>query len=185
MEPSKVFSSESSVSDQNNAMPTNSTSSTSHTSAAVATGTDPSSENAASCDTSDAPNIVAGTLRETDGNKENQNIEQLSVSNANVSTNSEQTTTKRDENKVSAAFSEVLKIPVAKKTTKARSNRVQLPEAISGEKFHDLLVEKQKQKEEMNAQKEARKQEREERRQTKQKEQEKRAQAKKDKQILK
>jgi len=62
MEPSKVFSPDSSVSDQYIVMLTNSTSSTLYKYAAVATGTGPSSENAASCDTSDAPNIVAGTL---------------------------------------------------------------------------------------------------------------------------
>ena len=63
MEPSKVFSPDSSVSDQYIVMPKNSTSSTSHTSAAVATGTDPSTENAASCNTSDAPNIIDGSLK--------------------------------------------------------------------------------------------------------------------------
>ncbi|XP_060578915.1 uncharacterized protein LOC132735898 [Ruditapes philippinarum] len=76
------------------------------------------------------------------------------------------------DEKVSESFRAILKTPSTTQKTKSKSERIALPKAISGQKFHDLLMEKQQKKEEEIRAKEQRKREREERKQKKEEEKE-------------
>ena len=69
------------------------------------------------------------------------------------------------ENYVSPVLAEVLMVPKANRSTSKQSKkRLMLPKAISGEKFHNLLEERKRKKEEEIRQKEERKRVREEKR---------------------
>ena len=78
-----------------------------------------------------------------------------------------------EPNTVSSIFTNKLAIPVAMKTNdKTAKKRIQLPKAISGKKFHDILLERKRKREEEEAAKEARKLKREEQRIKRQQEKE-------------
>ena len=67
------------------------------------------------------------------------------IDNSNVSTSTTQN--------VSEAFTEVLKYPKAKQSSKVKPKREPLPKAVSGQKFHDILEQRKQKKEEELAQK--------------------------------
>ncbi|MEW8544190.1 MAG: hypothetical protein AB2693_11710, partial [Candidatus Thiodiazotropha sp.] len=96
----------------------------------------------------------------------------------------------KSDDVISSAFSKQLALPTVKKEIKKKlKTRIQLPKAISGKKFNDLLLERKRKKEEEEAAKEARKAMREEqklkRQQEKEQKQKEREEKKKQKELEK
>ncbi|XP_056001785.1 putative uncharacterized protein DDB_G0271982 [Ostrea edulis] len=85
--------------------------------------------------------------------------------------------------KVSPAFDEILQIPVVK-TGKSTNTMPSLPKAITGEKFREILIERQKRKDDEQKAKEARKKQREEKKKAKEDEKLRKQKEREEKKLL-